>query len=435
VSPRPGAARTVAPLPHPVEGTVAVPGSKSLTARLLVIAALAEGTSVIRQALVGEDTDRMLDSLRRLGVDLAVSDGGTTVTVRGAGPVPRWPTAVLDAGLAGTVARFLTPVAALGDRPVTIDGTPRMRERPMGDVITAVRALGGRVVERGRPGHLPVEVTGPVRGGKVSLAGNASSQFLSGLLLAAPALPDGLEVELTTPLVSEPYVAMTISAMAFFGVEVTADGNRRFVVEPGQRYQAAALTVEPDASAASYFFAAAAITGSRLSVRGVHRRSLQGDVRFADLLGAMGAAVDDTPTGLTVAGTGVLHGLAVDMADCSDVVQSLAVVAPFADGPTEVSGVGFIRAKETDRIGATIEQLRRCNIDASPTADGLVVRPSIPHGAVVDPVGDHRMAMSFAVLGLAVPGIQIASPEVTAKTFPAFFDELDRLHRLPRRRA
>jgi len=426
--------RTILPLPHPVEGTVTVPGSKSLTARLLVATALAEGTSVVRGALVSDDTAAMAESLRRLGCAVQATAGGTTLTVDGVGHRPRWAPCTLDVGLAGTVARFLAPVAALGDQPVTIDGTPRMRERPMADTIAALRALGGRVTELRQPGHLPITVRGPLTGGSVTMAGDASSQFLSGLLLAAPAMPEGLTVQLTTPLVSRPYVAMTIATMAKFGVAVQVTDDGAFVVRPGQRYQAAQVTVEPDASAASYFFAAAAITGSRLQVLGVHRGSLQGDVRFVDLLAAMGAEVHDTEDGLVVAGAGRLRGLDADMADCSDVVPSLAVVAPFADGPTEVTGIGFIRAKETDRIGHTVAQLRRCGVDADERADGLVVRPSSPHGAVVDPAGDHRMAMSFAVLGLRVAGVGIADPEVTSKTFPGFFDVLDRLHHLPPRR-
>lgn len=454
----------MAPLPHPVSGTVAVPGSKSLTARLLVVAALADGTSTLHGAAEGDDAERMVDGLRRLGVPVHVGDGGRRLTVgppavgtpalgasgtvppstasapptvadepRGTTVAPTPAPITLDVGLAGTVARFLTPVAAAGTRPVTVDGTPRMRQRPMADLVDALRRLGAHVVEHGRPGHLPITVRGPLRGGAVAVRGDASSQFLSGLLLAAPLMPDGVRVEVTTPLVSRPYVAMTVAVMDRFGVRVAVDGDRRFTVAPGQRYRATDIAVEPDASAASYVYAAAAVTGSALGVRGLDRSSLQGDVGFVDVLGAMGAAVSDGPHGLVVTGGRPLRGVTVDMADRSDVVQSLAVVAPFATSPTEVHGIGFIRGKETDRIGHTVAQLRRCGIAAEERPDGLVVLPSAPHGATIDPGGDHRMAMSFAVLGLRVPGMAIADPAVVDKTFPAFFDLLEEITRLPAR--
>lgn len=437
--------RPVRPLAHPVDGTVTVPGSKSQTARYLVTAALADGPSILHGALASDDTERMVDSLRRLGVAVTTGEGGTEVAVAGAGG--RWDplAAELDVGLAGTVARFLTPAAACGHRPVMIDGTERMRERPMTDLVLALRALGARVEELGRPGHVPLRVTGPVAGGVVALAGDASSQFLSGLLLAAPLMPEGLRVVLTTPLVSRPYVTMTVAAMAAFGVVVDTDGDRGFAVRPGQRYRGGHHRVEPDASAASYFYAAAAVTGSRLCVRGVDRSSVQGDVGFVDLLAAMGASVFEGGEGLGVEGPAALaagrrspgatglHGITVDLADRSDLVQSLAVVAPLAATPTEITGVGFIRGKESDRLGDTADRLRRCGVEADALPDGLLVRPSRPHGAVIDPAGDHRMAMSFAVLGLAVPGMAIEEPGVTAKTFPGFFDVLDGLAGLPRR--
>lgn len=457
-------ATAVEPLAGPVEGTLRVPGSKSLTARALVAAALAGGESTLTGALVSEDTERMVDCLRRLGVEVAVvGDGGVvgvtrassaarsarlrssgtrpsgaTMVVRGApGALARQP-AELQVGLAGTVARFLTPLSATGDRPVVLDGTQRMRERPMADLVRSLRQLGARVEALGEADRLPLRVTGPLVGGEVKIAGDTSSQFLSGLLLAAPAMAQGLQVTLTTALVSRPYVDMTIATMAAFGVTVEEDAPR-FTVRPAQRYRPAALDIEPDASAASYVFAAAALSGSRLCVAGLHRRSVQGDVGFVDLLGAMGATVSHEPAGICVAGPAAgdgrrrLRGIAADMADCSDVAQSLAVVAPFASSATTITGIGFIRGKETDRIGATVAELRRCGIDAEELPDGMTIRPSTPTGATVDPHGDHRMAMSFAVLGLETPGIVIAEPEVVAKTFPGFFELIDQIHELPAR--
>ncbi len=417
-------------------GTVRVPGSKSATARVLVAAALADGTSVVDGALFSDDTRRMTDSLRRLGI--AVDEDGTAqrMTVHGSGGRFAGAPTTLNVGLAGTVARFLTPVAALGSEPVLIDGTPRMRERPMADLVAALTALGARIESLGSPGHLPLRVSGPLVGGAVALPGNTSSQFLSGLLLAAPAMPDGLEVTVTTPLVSRPYVTMTVDTMAEFGVEVTSGSGGssgsgdRFTVAPGQRYHSVETAIEPDASAASYFFAAAAVTGSRLCVAGVHRSSSQGDVGFVDLLAAMGASVADRPDGLEVTGPDRLRGIQTSMTDLSDVAQTLAVVAPFASSPTRIDGIGFVRGKETDRIGVTVRELQRCGVDADETDDGMVVRPSAPHGATIDTAGDHRMAMSFGVLGLRVPGVVIDDPDVTAKTFPAYFDTLDALAEL-----
>lgn len=508
----------VAPLAGPVEGVLRVPGSKSLTARALVAAALAGGTSTITGALISEDTDRMIDSLRRLGASLTVqarretqasvaplraggfgiasrtagalgtraprsasrgaphleaeglavtsspaggrapgppvTDGvkttapasgasGATVVVRGAPGGLARRAAALQVGLAGTVARFLTPLSATGDEPVVLDGTPRMRERPMADLVRSLRQLGARVEALGAADCLPLRVTGPLRGGEVAVAGDTSSQFLSGLLLAAPAMPQGLEVTLTTTLVSRPYVDMTIATMAAFGVLVEED-LPKFTVRPGQRYQPAMLDIEPDASAASYVFAAAAITGSRLCVAGLHRHAVQGDVGFVDLLDAMGASVSDEPDGICVAGPRpqqpgpsrgerALRGITVDMSDRSDVAQSLAVVAPFATSATTITGIGFIRGKETDRIGATVEELQRCGIDAEELPDGMTIRPGHGVGAVIDTHGDHRMAMSFAMLGLQVPGIVITEPQVVAKTFPDFFELVDQIHQLPPR--
>jgi len=443
---------------------VSVPGSKSLTARALIAAAMAEGTSTITGALRSDDTERMVDSLHRLGVEIAEAGDrpGRPVAVHGANHrIVRHPTE-LDVGLAGTAARFLTPIAATGAHRVVVDGTERMRQRPMADLCGALRQLGATVESLGQADHLPLQITGPLTGGAVAIPGDTSSQFLSGLLLAAPAMPGGLQITLTTPLVSRPYVEMTVAVMAAFGVTVTSSGTRpathdpgspahpptpgdrwttetaqtrhqQFTVAAGQQYKAADFQVEPDASAASYIFAAAALTGSRLTVNGVHRRSAQGDTAFVNVLAAMGATVTEEDAGLTVAGTRHLTGTSVDMADFSDVAQSLAVVAPYADSPTTITGIGFIRGKESDRIGATVNELRRCGVDAEELPDGLTVRPGAAHGTTVDTHGDHRMAMSFAVLGLRAPGMAVADPGVVAKTFPAFFDVLDSLHTMERR--
>jgi 3-phosphoshikimate 1-carboxyvinyltransferase len=419
----------VEPLDEPLDATVTVPGSKSITNRAMVAAALAEGRSVLEGALVADDTEAMAEGLARLGIAVSVDRARATVTVEGAaGRIPPGPAAV-DARLSGTTARFLLPLLALGPGPYRLDGAEPLRSRPMGPLVAALRQLGAEVVDHGRPGHLPVTVVGgSLAGGAVRLSGDVSSQFLSGLLLSGPAMAGGLQVELTTPLVSRPYVELTATTMAAFGAEVDHDGGQRFHVPSGS-YRGTSHIVEPDASAASYFFAAAALCGGRVRVAGLGRRSAQGDLRFVEVLEQMGATVRRDDAGTEVVGRGVLHGVDVDLSDCSDTAQTLAVVAVFASTPTRVRGIGFIRRKETDRIAAVVHELRRCGIDADEEDDGFVVRPGRPRPTRVATYGDHRMAMSFALLGLRVSGIEIADPECVGKTFPDFFSVLSRLHR------
>ena len=421
----------IEPLAAPPDAVVTVPGSKSITNRALVTAALAEGRSVLAGALIADDTEAMTESLGRVGVVVTIDRATSTVTVEGtAGRVPPGP-ADVDARLSGTTARFLLPLLALGQGRYRMDGAEPLRARPMGPLVDALRRLGAEVVDEGRPGHLPLTVVGNGRpGGAVALSGDVSSQFLSGLLLSGPAMAGGLQVELSTPLVSRPYVELTTATMAAFGVQVERDDERRFRVPPGC-YRAAHHTVEPDASAASYFFAAAALSGGRVRVPGLSSRSVQGDLRFVDVLERMGAAVHRDGDGIEVVGTGDLVGVDVDLSDCSDTAQTLAVVAVFASSPTRVRGIGFIRRKETDRIGAVVNELRRCGIDAAEEDDGFVVRPGSPRPTRVATYGDHRMAMSFALLGLRAPGIEIADPDCVAKTFPEFFSTLRQLHAGP----
>jgi 3-phosphoshikimate 1-carboxyvinyltransferase len=329
----------------------------------------------------------------------------------------------VDARLSGTTSRFLLPVLALGEGPATLDGGAPLRRRPMGPLLDALRSLGASV----EGDALPVTVRGPMRGGTVRLPGDVSSQFLSGLLLAAPRVDGGLRVEVTTPLVSAPYVAMTAAVMGTFGVEVARDGDAWVV--PEAPYRATDHVIEPDASAASYFFAAAVLTGGRVTVPGLGRGSVQGDLAFVDVLERMGATVERLGDRTTVAAGSRLTGVDVDLSALSDTAQTLAAVAVFADAPTRVSGIGFVRGKETDRLAAVVQELRRVGVQAEETADGFVVHPGTPRPAVVETYGDHRMAMSFALLGLRVPGIAIADPGCVAKTFPGFWDALDGLRR------
>ena len=257
------------------------------------------------------------------------------------------------------------------------------------------------------------------------MAGDISSQFLSGLLLSAPAVTGGLDVRLTTELISRPYVDMTVAVMHAFGATVEIDGSG-WRVAPGG-YRGTRFVVEPDASAASYAWAAAVLTGGTVTVPGLHRRALQGDVAFAEVLARMGATVHWHDDAVTVAAGDGLHGIDVDMAHISDTVPTLAVVAAAADGPTTIRGVGFIRGKETDRIAAPVAELRRCGIRAEATDDGMIVHPGPVRPTTFHSYGDHRMAMAFALLGLVHPGVQIEDPGCVAKTFPGYWDLLDAL--------
>ncbi|MGZ4727503.1 MAG: 3-phosphoshikimate 1-carboxyvinyltransferase, partial [Acidimicrobiales bacterium] len=333
----------------------------------------------------------------------------------------------IDARLSGTTSRFIAPVLALGSARYRLDGGEPLRRRPMATGFDALRRLGADVVELGEPGHLPVQIGGgAVRGGEVRLTAAVSSQFASGLLQIGPCLAGGLTVRLDGPVVSRPYLDLTVAVMSSFGAVVDRPDPRTFVARPGG-YRGTSYAVEPDASAASYFFAAAAITGGRVRIDGLGSGSLQGDLRFVDLLARMGAEVTRGTDHTEVRGTGTLRGITADMRDLSDTAQTLAAVAVFAEGPTEVTGIGFIRGKETDRLGAVVAELHRCGVAAEETADGFRIDPGTPHPAVIETYHDHRMAMSFALLGLRAPGIEIADPGCVGKTFPDYFAVLDQL--------
>jgi 3-phosphoshikimate 1-carboxyvinyltransferase len=416
--------RAIDPPGRALDARVRPPGSKSITNRALVVAALARGTSELTGTLESDDTRVLAAALRTLGLDVRAERDRIAVTGC-AGAVPPGP-AELHVGGAGTAARFLPPLLALGAGPYALDGVPRMRERPIAPLLEALAALGARVETLGAPGHLPMRLSGGRLGRAVAVRGDISSQFLSGLLLSGPAYPSGLRVAVTGPLVSRPYVGITLAVMRAFGAEVEQDGDAFAVAPTG--YTARAYAVEPDASAASYFFAAAAITGGRVVVEGLGHGSLQGDMAFVDILARMGCEVraTETETELTGPPPGGLRGVEADLSDLSDTAQTLAVVAPFANGPTRVTGIGFIRGKETDRVGAVVRELRRAGIDAAEEPDGFLVRPGTPRAARIATYDDHRMAMSFALLGLRVRGIEIEDPGCVAKTYPGYFTDLER---------
>ena len=424
----------VPPLTRRPDTDIVVPGSKSHTNRALVCAALAEGTSILPGALFAEDTLAMVGALRALGVGIETDHPNRSMTIEGCGGRFQPGPLTLDVAQSGTTSRFILAALTLADGPYLLDGDEQLRARPFGPLVESLVSLGASI----DGDRLPVTVSGRLHTGTVALGGSVSSQFLSALLLAAPLAvrADGGEptvtIELSDELVSKPYVELTMTTMAAFGVSVDGaldDGvdGRRFSVAP-QAYRACELPIEPDASAASYFFAAAAITGGRVRVTGLGTDTIQGDLRFVDVLERMGATVRRGPDWTEVEGRR-LRGVEVDMADISDTAQSLAVVATFATGPTKVTGIGFIRRKETDRLAAVVAELNRLGIRAEEDDDGFTIHPGSPQPGQVVTYDDHRMAMSFSLLGLVHPGITIDEPGCVAKTFPDFFDVLAELAR------
>ena len=412
----------IEPLGAPPDAVVEIPGSKSLTNRALALAAIAEGTSTIDGVLLADDTEAMLGALRATGVAIELDTVSQRAVVHGCGGDPPTRDATIDARKSGTTARFLLPVLASFGGDYRIDGSEQLRARPMAELIDAVRSLGADAIEEGEPGHLPVLVRGPYTRDTVRVAGDVTSQFLSGLMLAGPLLDGGLTIECTTPLVSRPYVEMTAEVMRMFGA-VVAVADRRIAVRRS-RYRARTYVVEPDASSAAYFFAAAALLDGRVRIEGLSGRSLQGDIALIDVLARMGATVVDHGDAIEVRGNGQLHGVDIDMHDIPDMALTVAALAPFADGPTRVRGVGFIRGHESDRIAGVVSELGKLGITAEEEADGFVIHPGQPRPARIETHDDHRMAMSFALIGLRVPGVEISNPRCVDKTFPEFWEVL-----------
>jgi 3-phosphoshikimate 1-carboxyvinyltransferase len=413
----------ITPAAAPVRGTVRPPGSKSLTNRALIVAALAEGRSLLTGVLDSQDTRVMVESLRRLGIRLEHDAAAETIAIDGCRGFPPATKAELFLENSGTSIRFLTALCCLGRGSYRLDGNARMRERPIGELTAALAALGAGVRCEFNNGCPPVIVErSGMTGGRVQIGGDVSSQFLSALLMAAPAALQPVTIELAGLLVSEPYAAMTVKVCEAFGVSIESPAPGIWRMRP-QRYQARQYAIEPDASAASYFFAAAAVTGGEVIVSGLSRNALQGDVAFAEVLEQMGCAVASGPDSITVKG-GELRGVDVDMNAISDTAQTLAAIAPFANGPTRIRNVAHMRHKETDRIAALATELKRIGQKVEEFPDGLKITPAKVTPATIETYDDHRMAMSFAVTGLAAPGIAIANAECTGKTYPRFFQDL-----------
>jgi len=399
------------------------PPSKSFTHRALVAGALASGTTTVVNPLESEDTLLTLAALQKLGVD-ARQETGRIVLHGCDGELPAGGPVTLELANSGTSLRLMASLALLCRYPLTLTGSARMQERPIGPLAEALSSIGGSVKFLKEPGYPPIEVSGHLRGGRVSIDGSVSSQFISSILMAAPYAETEVEIHIPSPPASASYLDITLSVMEGFGVRVAREGYEQFTVSTRNRYTGRTYAVEGDYSSASYFFALAAICGGKVTVRNLVPHSVQGDRRFLPALQEMGCTVTYSENAVSVERTGELRGITIDMSSSPDTVQTLCMVAATATTPTAVSGIGHLKFKESDRISGTAERLRALGGRVDVGGDHITIRPSVLHGGVIDPANDHRMAMSFAVLGLGIGGITITNAECVTKSFPGFWESL-----------
>lgn len=417
----------ITPIDHSLNATVRVPGSKSLTNRALLIAALADGTTRLTNALFSDDSLYFAKALQTLGFEVQADEVNSEMTVGGLGGKIPSRKAELFIGNAGTAARFLSAFLTLGDGEYLLDGDSRMRERPIGDLIDALHQLGVEVEATNNCPPVEIFAKG-LSGGKTKIAGNISSQFLSALLMVAPYARSLTEIEVTTELYSKPYVDMTIGIMQDFGVEIERHGYEHFIIQPSSFFHLSSYSIESDASAASYFFAAPAICGGAVRVENISGDSKQGDIAFLDILQQMGCMIREDNDSIEVTSASFLNGTDADMGDIPDTAQTLAVIAPFADSPTRIRGIASARLKETDRVHATCTELARLGIRVEEHADGMTIHPCKEiQPATIQTYHDHRMAMAFSLIGLRIPGVTIENPACVSKTFPNYFEVLDHL--------
>lgn len=422
----------------PLDAVVTVPGSKSITNRALILAALAGGVSVLRNVLLAEDTWLMIEALRALGIAVTVDEADCRAEVTGSGGHIPAEKAEIFCGNSGTTIRFCTALCALSrEGTYRLDGIARMRRRPIGTLTDALQSLGAGIEFEDEAGFPPVTVHGHgLRGGHVAFPSPASSQYVSGLLMVAPCASTEVMIEVGADAPSIPYLSMTARMMEQFGVPVIADGLEgrheqkpiRIIVEAPQRYAATSYSVEPDATNAMYFLAAPALAGGRVVVAGLGMNSIQGDLAFLDVLKKMGCEVSLAQDRVTVShGRGApLRGIHADMGSMPDVAMTLAVLAVFAEGVTTIRNVANLRLKETDRLTALRNELTKLGACVDLVSDGLrIAPPARPVPATIETYDDHRMAMSFALAGLRLPGLIINDVECTSKTFPDFFRRFD----------
>lgn len=420
----------------PVDWVVEVPGSKSMTNRALLMAALADGRTTLKGVLFSDDSRHFLGSLQSLGFQVETDEAAKAVTVEGLnGRIPVTEGAIY-VGSAGTAARFLTAMLAMAEGSFVVNASEQMKKRPMRPLFEVLESMGTQITCLEKEGHLPVRIRGI--GGRLpmnemcqlELDISESTQFLSALLLVSPMVKQGLRIGITSERRDGAYIRITRRMMGQSGAKVDFDGTN-YTVPGGTAYRPGCCQIEPDVSAACYFYAAAALTGGRAVVRHVTRACMQGDLKFLEVLAQMGCTVSDTPDGIEVLGAegGRLKGVTVDMKDFSDQSMTLAALAPFADGDVRIRNIGHIRLQESDRIHAIVTELARLGISCEEEQDAVTIHPGTPEPAVVQTYDDHRMAMAFALVGLRVDGIGIADPMCCRKTFEDYFEVLDRLTR------
>ena len=419
----------IQPIRKPLDATIAVPGSKSYTNRALLVAAMARGVSTLTGALFSDDTHYMSASLRKLGVKIDADEKRATFDVHGNGGEIPVSGAELYIGNSGTTSRSLTAYVSLGHGKFVIDGDEPMRHgRPIADLLNALRQIGVSARPQFENGHLPVIIQADgLVGGKTRLDVSKSSQFLTALLLIAPYAKNGMEIEVVGKR-EMPYIDITLSVMAAFGTQVVSEDHTYFRIEGGQQYQPRVYNIEPDASNASYFFAAAALTGGRVTVQHLNLDSAQGDVQFIHILEQMGCQTTVSDTGITVTGPRQLKGISVDMRTISDTALTLASIAPFADSKVTIRNIEHTRWQETDRIHAMVTELRKLGVPVVEHQDGLEISPAPITPAAIDTYEDHRVAMAFSLVGLKVGGIRINNPECVSKTFPDYFQVFEQLY-------
>jgi len=419
----------IIPIGHPLDADIVPPGSKSITNRALLLGAMAAGRSTIEGALLSDDTHQMIRALAQLGFEVEADEPNGRIAIAGTGGTIPAAGADLSVGGAGTAMRFLAAFVTLGHGRFRIDGNQRMRERPMGELLDTLTALGARAISERANRRPPVIIergSEPFAGGKAAIDASVSSQFVSALLMPAPLWRDGLELTVRGET-ARPFIDMTLRMMETRGVSSRTAGGT--ITVPGrQRYRAGRFAVEPDASAASYFGAAAALIGGTVRIKGLDFGSVQGDTGFMRVLEQMGAEVRSVPGEIAVTGRGHLRGVDIAMNAMPDMVPTLAALAPFASSPTRIRGVGFIRHHESDRLRALATELARIGSRVRKYEDGLAIEPAAPpHAATIETYDDHRIAMAFAIAGLKLAGLRIRNPGCVAKTYPNFFADLARL--------
>ncbi len=409
-----------------LKATVAAPPSKSYTNRAYIVAALADGTVRLENPLFSDDTRYMREALLQFGVP--VVEEKQAAVVQGQGGKLNVPGREVFIGNAGTTMRFLTTLASLAPGITRLTGDDRMQERPIEDLLMCLRQMGLKAESLQGNGCPPIKIHGgKPQGGSVTLAGDKSSQYLTSLLLSAPYFQNDTVINIEGELTSKSYVDITLDIMQTFGVSVLNEFYRKFTIPAGQHYRARSYAVEGDASSASYFFAAAAVTGGEVSVTNLNPDSAQGDIHFPDALEQMGCEVKRSGEKITVFGN-PLRGITIHMNDMPDVVQTLAVVALFSEGKTTMTGIANLRIKETDRIAALANELTRLGASVAAGEDFLIIEPGTHQPAEVETYDDHRMAMSFAVAGLGIPGVKIKNPRCVDKSFPNFFEHFQELY-------